>query len=100
MTNDAGEVNVVYKKNEKILIRPESNNTFLFYNIETEEMFKLNRSAYIIYKKSIQCRNDKDIIEAVCSETHDNIVTASKPILDFIDLMLKKGVIYYIEADK
>lgn len=100
LTNDAGEVNNMYKKNQKVLIRPESNDSFLFYNIETEELLKLNRVAYIIYSKAIQYHNEQDIILAVCSETHDNIETAEKIIVDFINLLLKKEVIYYNDANK
>lgn len=84
---------MMFEKNPCIVVRQEDSDKFMFYNMETEELFHLNRVGYIIYEKSLICQDYKSIVCAVCIETGDNVLQSYDEIIEFIHALVKKRVI-------
>jgi len=83
----------MFKKNEFINVRQETEEEYIFFNTKTGETFLLNDIGYIIFECALKSMSMSDLVKNVCQKTNDDIEVANKTIENFIKILLEKNIL-------
>lgn len=83
----------MFKKNEFINVRQESEEEYIFLNTKTGKTFLLNDIGYIIFECALESKSMADLVKNVCQKTNDDIEAATKTIENFIKILLEKNIL-------
>lgn len=83
----------MFKKNEFISVRQESEEEYIFHNTKTGETFLLNDIGYIIFECALESKNMAELVKNVCQQTNDDIEAATKTIENFVKVLVEKNII-------
>ncbi|ADQ06722.1 conserved hypothetical protein [Caldicellulosiruptor hydrothermalis 108] len=83
----------MFKKNEFINVRQETEEEYIFLNTKTGETFLLNDIGYIIFECALKSKSMSELVKYVCQKTNDDIKAATKTIENFIKILLEKNIL-------
>ena len=86
----------MYKKNNSVIVRKESEDVFTLYDSKTDTVFLVNDIGALIFK-SVNDSSLEEVAKDVCNKTEDDVKSSLDTIKNYLLLLVKKGLIFYEE---